>query len=381
MTQKELISLLTKIIFLILFIFFIFIITINIYKFVEYVVKIDQILKLMEEDNKELPLINTQFNYLDINEGLYDPNIAYTAEKLGYRDRLKDINGSEWGEGINILVIGSDKKDFHKEKSRADVIIVLRIIKSGKILSLSIPRDSLITFSTGEYKGYTEKIGHSLFWGGLENLKHNIEIIMGSPIHKVIIVDNFRSFEAFLSIIGGIKVDKFLYGKLGIQWIRNRNFVYGDIERCKRQQIFIKKAISKLWEISKKGNYFYCIFAYRAFKRIFETDLTEEEFIKIIYILKSNNFLPEENLYSSVLNGSFGKYNSILSARNNLSCWILDEKEIEKIRLLFYSDSKNFSFYDRKITFFDYLKNDIQIILANKNTSNNKIKQSSIINK
>lgn len=364
MTQKELISLLKKIIFLIFLFFFIFIASINILKFIKYVTEIDQVLKLMEEEDKELPLINSEFNDFDISEGLYNQNISYPAEKLGYKDRLKDINGSEWGEGINILIIGSDKKNFHKEKSRADVIIVLRITKNGKILSLSIPRDSLITFTTGEYKGYKEKIGHSLFWGGMDTLKENIEYIINSPIHKIIIIDNFRSFEAFLSIIGGVKIDKFLYGKLGIQWIRNRNFIYGDIERCKRQQIFIKKAINKLWKMSKNGNYFYSIFAYKAFKKIFDTDITEKDFIKIIYILKYNNFNPENALYSSILNGKFGKYNSILSGWNNLSCWIPNEKEIEKIQLLFYSDNKNFLFYENKnISLIDYIKLDIKYIL------------------
>lgn len=362
MNQKELISILVKVIFLIFLLFFIFIFSLNLFRFITYIKKVDHILQKMEQDDSEIPLITSNFKDNDF----YLKDIAHRAEELGYKDRLKDINGSEWGEGINILIIGSDKKKFHKEKSRSDVIIVLRIIKNGKILSLSIPRDSLITFSKGEYKGYKEKIGHSLFWGGMENLKRNVESIMGSLVHRVVIVDNFRSFEAFLSIIGGVDMDKFLYGKLGIQWIRNRNFKHGDIERCKRQQIFIKNVIKKLWEITHHGNYFYCLFAYKAFKKIFETDIQEKDFMKLIYLLKVNNFSPDEDIYLSVLNGKFSTYNSILSKRNNLSCWLLEEKDLENIRLLFYSDNTDFFIYeDKNINFLAFTRLEMNILFQN----------------
>ena len=149
---------------------------------------------------------------------------------------IYNINSSEWCDGINILLIGSDKKNFNHEKARSDVIILLRIINNGKILSISIPRDTLIKITDGKWAGYDDKIGHSLYWGGIDNLKKNVEKLIGSPIYRIAIVDNFKNFEAFLAVMGGIKIDKKLIGKIGIRWIRNRNFKDGDIERCKRQQ-------------------------------------------------------------------------------------------------------------------------------------------------
>ena len=95
---------------------------------------------------------------------------------MGFKNNLYDLDGSEWGDGINILIVGSDRKNFSAEKGRADVIIVLRIIKTGKILSISIPRDTLIKINSGKWKDKPDKIGHSFYWGGLENLKKSVEI-------------------------------------------------------------------------------------------------------------------------------------------------------------------------------------------------------------
>ena len=376
MDTFDLTSLLKRIILLIIFAFILFIIFINLFKIIDFVVKIDTVIDAVTKAD-EISAIDNQF--ISVNEENIDlsQDTAYTAKALGFVDKFSFLNGSEWGEGVNILVVGSDKKNFLESKSRADVIVLLRVIKSGKILSLSIPRDTLITIKDGNFSGDYDKIGHSLYWGGLKNLKQNVEILVGSPISKVVIVDNFKSFEAFLSIIGGLNIDKNLNGKLGIQWIRNRHFKFGDIERCKRQQFFLEKAISKIWKITRGGNYFYSILLYEALKRIIQTDIDKKDFLNILYTLKTNDFNPKIDFYNSVLPGDFSTYDSKLMGRKNLTCWIANESAIEKFQFLFYGEKKESILFNQKdIKFWTFIKIDIKLFFKNmvSKISNNKKK-------
>jgi anionic cell wall polymer biosynthesis LytR-Cps2A-Psr (LCP) family protein len=354
MKYRDLNKILQKIIIIISLFFILFIAAINILKISVYIFKINKVIKECQSNSNDISLINSSYNNVQLKTNKkYDLTRSYTADELGFENALYTINGSEWGDGINILIIGSDKNQYSDSKSRADIIIVLRIIKSGKILSISIPRDSLIKIQDEKWFGAKDKINHSYYWGGLENLKKDIEFLTGSPINKVIVIDNFKDYEGFLSIIGGLKIDKNLYGNLVIQWIRNRNFKDGDIERCKRQQVFLRQALIKTWKITRNGNFILADLLYENLTRIIETDISREEFSNILQILKANNFNPEKDFLTSILPGSFGKYNSVLLNRNNLDCWMLDEKIIEKIKFLFYSKNNNPSFFAKtKGTFF-----------------------------
>ncbi|MBN2546018.1 MAG: LCP family protein [Spirochaetes bacterium] len=286
-----------------------------------------------------------------------------TAEELGYKNYLYEINGTEWGEGINILLVGSDKKFFIDSKARSDVIIILRINNKGKIISISIPRDTLITIKGGKWSGYKDKIGHSMYWEGLERLKKNVEDIINSPIYKVAVIDNFYNFELFLDIIGKVDINDFKKDT-SISWIRNRNFKDGDIERCKRQQVFLKKSCIRLWEITKKGNYFYSNLIYDVLNKIIMTDLTKDEFKKILRHLKNNRFDPETDFYTGVMPGKFSKYDSKILKRNNLDCWVLDENVLNKIQFLFYSENTSLSFA-KKPGYFNFIEADLKYCFEN----------------
>jgi anionic cell wall polymer biosynthesis LytR-Cps2A-Psr (LCP) family protein len=351
MKYKDLLKILQKIILIISLLFLLFIVSINILKISVYIYNIKKVVKECQSNNDKIKIINSSINDVAPEENKkYDFSRSYTGEELGFDNALFKLNGSEWGDGINILLIGSDKNQYKDSKSRADVIIILRIINTGKILSISIPRDSLIKIQDSKWQGQKDKINHSYYWGGLDNLKKDIEYLIGSPINKVVLVDNFRDFEAYLAIIGGIKIDKFLYGSLGIQWIRNRNFKDGDIERCKRQEVFLKRSIIKTWKITKKGSFIFSNLFYENLTKIIETDIQRDEFIKILQILKRNNFDPEKDFLTSILPGTFGKYDSVLMNRKNIDCWILDEEINAKMRFLFYSKNNKENFFARNKT-------------------------------
>ena len=168
------------------------------------------------------------------------------------------------------------------------------------------------------------------------------------------------SFEAFISVLGGLKIDKDLEGKTALQWIRNRNFRDGDIERCKRQEIFLKKSAEKIWKMTKNGSYIYSYLFFDFINKIVSTDLTREDFNKILYVLKKNKFNPEHDLLIGVLPGNFGKYDSVIMRRKNLDCWNLDEKVVSNMQFLFYSEKdKNKEFFSQDASIINFLKIDL----------------------
>ena len=193
-----------------------------------------------------------------------------------------------------------------------------------------------------------------MYWSDVNELCLNVERLLNIHIHNTIVMDNFRSFEAFMAIIGGVSTDKILEGKLGVQWIRNRSFKFGDIERCRRQQFFLKKSVAKLWRLSKRGNYIYSMIAYQSFLKIIDTDMSKKQFCNLLYLLKKTDFDPEKDYFTSVLPGTFGTYNSVIMHHDNLACWQPDDWILERFRLIFHDD-ESFPFDKNDAGFIDFV--------------------------
>lgn len=369
MEKLELYGILKKLTFLMLFSFVLFLFFVNVSKVASYMIQINQVIDTaLKEDEKGIEVIQNPLNYYeDLNYMEYDQEVAHTALELEYRDALigTELKNKDWDEGVNILITGSDRKNSHDVKSRSDTIVVLRINEFGQILSISIPRDTLIEIEGEAGRKYYDKIGHSMYWEGLDGLKNSVESLIGSPIYRVVIIDNFRSFEAFLSILGGVSIDKKLEGELGIQWIRNRSFRLGDIERCRRQQVFLKKAVGKIWKITRSGNYFLTSVLFDNMRKVVQTDLTKKDFYNLLYLLKSTHFNPDEDFYTAVLPGKFGTYDSLLLRKKNLSCWILEEDVSERLHLLFYSPYQSNFLKRMSLTKRDFMKIDLNLFLKN----------------
>lgn len=357
MMNKSVSLLFTIILLVLLFIYFSFFVTINFIKLMNFFLKIDSILKESNFETKNEYRI--KFDELDSNHAI----------ELGYKNYLYEINGTEWGDGINILIIGSDRRFLSEKKARADVIIVIRINSKGEILSISIPRDTLITLTEENFRGYKDKIGHSYYWEGLDGIKKSVETLLNSSMNRIIIIDSFQIIEVLMHIIGEIDIKGF-NSKNSLAWLRNRNFKEGDIERCKRQQIFLKKCIEKLWIITKNGNYIYISLLFNAIKKVIYTDITSDDLIKILIVLKSNKFDPQKNFYTAVLPGYFGKYNSALLLKNNLDCWFPDPIILNRIQFLFYS-SNRISFLPENIKQYELLKNEMLQLFTYYNNSKN----------
>ena len=362
--QNEWLGILKKVTLLMLLCFAVFIIGINLLKLADFIYNIDSVVKTaMHDETTEIKTVDSIFNFDEERQTPdFDQDVAHRAFEMGWSDDLSSLDLSQWADCYNILMIGSDRHGYNDDKCRADVIVLLRINQNGEILSMSIPRDTLITLQGGKYKGCSDKIGHSMYWSGVDELCENVERLLHVHIDNRIVMDNFRSFEAFMAIIGGVSTDKILEGKLGVQWIRNRSFKFGDIERCRRQQFFLKKSIAKLWRLSKQGNYIYSTIAFDSLLKIVDTDMTKKQFLNILYLLRRTDFTPENDYYTSVLPGTFGTYNSAIMHHDNLTCWQPDDWMLERFRLIFHDDS--FPFEKDNAGFVDFVGLSVERFLS-----------------
>ena len=353
--QNEWLGILKKVTLLMLLCFAVFIIGINLLKLADFIYNIDNVVKTaMHDETTEIKTVDSIFNFDEERQTPdFDQDTAHRAAEMGWSDDLPSLDLTHWADCYNILLIGSDKHGYGDDKCRADVIVLIRINKDGQILSVSIPRDTLITISGGKYKGYSDKIGHSMYWGGVDELCQNVERLLSVHIDNKIVMDNFRSFEAFMAIIGGVSTDKILEGKLGVQWIRNRSFRFGDIERCRRQQFFLKKSIAKLWRLSKQGHYIYSMIAFDSFLKIVDTDVSKKQFLNLLYLLRKTEFDPDNDFFTSVLPGTFGTYNSVIMKHDNLACWQPDDWMLERFSLTF-SDESDYFFDNDHAGFVDF---------------------------
>lgn len=111
----------------------------------------------------------------------------------------------------NVLILGSDKRNIGSESGRdtlTDTILVASIGNvDNDVVLISLPRDLWISNYTLE-NGYTysSKINEVYANAGMEELKKQMEVVLGIPIHYHAMV-TFDLFENVINILGGIDVN------------------------------------------------------------------------------------------------------------------------------------------------------------------------------
>ncbi len=162
------------------------------------------------------------------------------------------------GEAVNILVIGSDRRDdIPGDQGRSDTMMLVRLDpESGSISMLSVPRDLWVTIP-----GHgSERINVAYM---LDQDKGAVEVfkeLTGLPIHHYIDV-NFLGFIRIVDTLGGVYIDvdkryynppgtgwsaidvpagyQLLNGRHALQFVRFRHDNLYDFGRMQRQQIFL----------------------------------------------------------------------------------------------------------------------------------------------
>ena len=141
-----------------------------------------------------------------------------------FRDRVKKefspvsivggtekINIKQTDGRTNILILGSDKRDFGSESGRnslTDTILVASIGNvDNDVVLISLPRDLWINNYTLENGyNYSSKINEVYANAGIEELKKQMEVVLGIPIHYYVMV-TFDLFENIIDTLGGIEVN------------------------------------------------------------------------------------------------------------------------------------------------------------------------------
>jgi LCP family protein required for cell wall assembly len=206
---------------------------------------------------------------------------GYILATYGSIDRVSDIDIAEAppGEPRNFLLVGSDNREGTADEGavsgrRSDTIIVARLDpESDRIGLVSFPRDLLVTRADTNDR---DQINHAYSAeNGEQVLIDTIALNFGIPIHHYVEV-RFQAFQQLVEAIGGVELwipnaiqDEHsglfieqlgcvtLNGDQGLLFARSRylEFMnedgewesdpYSDISRTQRQQIFIKRALSK----------------------------------------------------------------------------------------------------------------------------------------
>lgn len=215
---------------------------------------------------------------------------------VAYRDAFGAINKKDFKEDIitprprdtgalNVLLVGSDTRagdgnaKYGAETARladgggkrTDTIILLHISPNRDQARLvSFPRDSMVEIpkcknetTKQEMPPHRDMINAAYNHGGIACTMSTLETLTGIRINHFVEVD-FSGFKNIVDALGGIEIclqngvdDKkakltlppgksLLDGEKALGYVRLRNYGDGsDIQRIKRQQIFLSKVIAK----------------------------------------------------------------------------------------------------------------------------------------
>ncbi|UWG95419.1 LCP family protein [Dehalobacter sp. DCM] len=184
------------------------------------------------------------------------------------------------------LLVGVDQ-----EKANTDTIMVASVDTNAKTINLvSIPRDSMV-----DVERFTKKINAAYGNGGVEQLKQELQTIIGFVPQNYMIVD-LQALKKMVDTVGGIEFDvpekmdyddpkqnlhihlsqgqQHIDGSEALQLVRYRGYANRDIGRMETQQKFIKALVDKTLSFSSATKVMQYI---EIFQTEIDTDLTLRE--------------------------------------------------------------------------------------------------------
>ncbi len=205
---------------------------------------------------------------------------GYTLQRYESIERVRDIKIAEApkGEPENFLLVGSDTREGTADAEevggqRSDTIMVLRVDPQSDRLSLvSFPRDLMLQIPALGRRGQINSAYE--LENGEQALIDTINQNFGIPINHYVEV-NFNGFKQLTDAVGGVNlffpnavrddqtglfVEQLgcvnLNGEQALAFARSRHLeyrapdgwksdLYADLSRVQRQQIFIRRALTK----------------------------------------------------------------------------------------------------------------------------------------
>ena len=223
------------------------------------------------------------------------------------------------GDIKNILLIGQDRRPGDKAQMRSDCMMIFSINNKTKSINLlSLMRDMYIPCADGK----EGMINLTYLNGGAELLKKTIEDNFGIHIDNYVEVD-FQRFMALFDMIGPIDVEvteaeaniinnmktnhRIAYYDYGnetpvwnlhaginsldpeqmLSFCRVRKDIGGDWARTERQRRAVKATYEKMMNLSMAG----LIRNIKDSQSLFKTDMSLEEMLGYVYILKKNEIM------------------------------------------------------------------------------------------
>lgn len=198
----------------------------------------------------------------------------------------------ETPSGMNIVLLGSDKRASTGAGGRSDSIMLIHVDPAKSYLSvLSIPRDLYVTIPG---RG-PQRINAAYVYGGPALVIRTIQSTFGVDLDHYIEVD-FNAFRAITDTLGGVYVDidrtyddgkiqfqpgyQLLDGSAALGYVRTRHDKNYDFGRMERQQRFISAVREQAmgWNLPLKLP--------GLIKALFDnidTDLSANEVLKLAY--------------------------------------------------------------------------------------------------
>lgn len=245
------------------------------------------------------------------------------------------------GENINILLLGIDARPG-EDMTRSDAIILLSMNKDiGRIIFLSIPRDTRINL-----KGKNQKINMLTQLYGPKATCQEVSRLLGVRLDHYVLTD-FRGFEKMIDRLGGVYIDvdvdirwyrqgiviekgpQWLNGKEALAYARFRGGTDADIGRTGRQQ---KLLVSIINQMKQKENLDEIPGLAVELARNIQTNLSLDE---VIYLSGVAYQIGEENIVTQTLPGYH-----YWCPYSGASYWIVDERLARSILPSLYEGSK-----------------------------------------
>ncbi len=163
---------------------------------------------------------------------------------------------------VNLILVGIDSNEG---SHRSDTIALVSVnLRTKMVKLLSLPRDTRVQINGHGW----QKLNHAYAYGGIQLLQETVVNYLGLSIHYFAVV-NYDSFPRIVDLVGGvdINVERRLYyvdragglyidipkgsqhldGQKALHYVRFRNDALGDIGRVRRQQVFIRALLDKIY--------------------------------------------------------------------------------------------------------------------------------------
>lgn len=287
--------------------------------------------------------------------------VSFPEASEGYDQEILDVRQAFSKNIINILLLGFDRdEDRDKEyvAFRADTIMLASInLETGRADLVSVPRDSLVPiYNRG---GGRDKInsafvyGWSYGGGKTDEEKHQkgmlyqVETVSmalgGIPIHYYVTLD-MDAVVQIVDAVGGVEFDvpKDIYHKNGriiapkglqvfsgrrfLDYVRNRNYRDGDLQRVKNQQAAL---LALFKQVKSLGSIIRIPKIYKSVVNNTDTNLSLEQIMSLAHY--ATQTMDTENISTHVLKTSFAWGRLSESWTKSYSYLIIDQKARAKL--------------------------------------------------